>query len=67
MRCHSYSRPDEMDDQHVCRRHLSTVMAQTMLTGRARERFLARDGEPGARDGEDATFSPRFEVKCPVV
>ena len=30
--------------------HLSTVMAQTMLTGRARERFLARDGEPGARD-----------------
>ena len=47
--------------------HLSTVMSQTMLTGKARERFLARAGEPGARDGEDATFSPRFEVKCPVV
>lgn len=30
--------------------HLSTVMSQTMLTGKARERFLARAGEPGARD-----------------
>jgi len=30
--------------------HLSTVMAHTMLTGKAREAFLTRAGEPGARD-----------------
>ncbi len=30
--------------------HLSTVMALTMLTGKARERFVTRAGEPGTRD-----------------
>lgn len=29
---------------------LSTVMAQTMLTGKARDKFLARAGDAGARD-----------------
>ncbi len=29
---------------------LSTVMAHTMLTGKAQEKFCARVGEPGARD-----------------
>lgn len=29
---------------------LATVMAQTMLTEKARDKFLARAGKPGARD-----------------